>query len=207
MNEESSAHTIETDQRYQALMLDYVAGSLPRGPALVVSAHLALQPKAREITRTFDAAGGMLLDAIEPVEIAQPAWLEAETGRDYSDLALREIDDMAHVLSSLDEGRWRRNLAGMLTMPLPGCDAELLKLEAGRKVPEHGHSGLEVTLVLSGALDDGNQLYRRGDLLVHDEDSEHQPGAAKGGDCICLIAQTGSVRLKGPLGWLINRFN
>lgn len=207
MNEEFPAHTIEKDQRYQALLLDYVAGSLPRGPALVVSAHLALQPKAREITRTFDAAGGMLLDAIEPVEIAQPAWLETEVGGDYSRHALREIDDMAHVLSSLDHGRWRRNLAGMLMMPVPGCDAELLKLEAGRKVPEHGHSGLEVTLVLSGALDDGNQIYRRGELLVHDEDSEHQPGAAKGGDCICLIAQTGNVRLKGPLGWLINRFN
>jgi len=188
MIEESTAQTLETDQRYQALMLDYVTGSLPRGPALVVSAHLALQPKAREMTRTFDAAGGMLLDAIEPVEIARPAWLEAETGRDYSSHALRDIDGMAHVLSSLDQGRWRRNLAGMLMMPLPGCDAELLKLEAGRKVPEHGHSGLEVTLVLSGELDDGTQIYRRGDLLVHDEDSEHQPGAAKGGDCICLIA-------------------
>ncbi len=207
MNDEFTAHTIEEDQRYQALMLDYAAGSLPRGPALVVSAHLALQPQAREITRTFDAAGGMLLDAIEPVEIAQPDWLEAEVGADYSQYSLREIDDMAHVLSSLDQGRWRRNLAGMLMMPLPGCDAELLKLEAGRKVPEHGHSSLEVTLVLSGELDDGSQIYRRGDLLVHDEDSEHQPGAAKGGDCICLIAQTGSVRLKGPLGWLINRFN
>ncbi|MFN9612263.1 MAG: ChrR family anti-sigma-E factor [Hyphomonadaceae bacterium] len=207
MNDEFTAHTIEEDQRYQALMLDYAAGSLLRGPALVVSAHLALQPQAREITRTFDAAGGMLLDAIEPVEIAQPDWLEAEVGADYSQYSLREIDDMAHVLSSLDQGRWRRNLAGMLMMPLPGCDAELLKLEAGRKVPEHGHSGLEVTLVLSGELDDGSQIYRRGDLLVHDEDSEHQPGAAKGGDCICLIAQTGSVRLKGPLGWLINRFN
>ncbi|MFY7759891.1 ChrR family anti-sigma-E factor [Aquidulcibacter sp.] len=207
MNEENTALTIEKDQRYQALLMDYAAGSLPRGPALVVSAHLALQPQAREVTRTFDAAGGMLLDAIEPVEIAQPAWLEAEKSRDYSNHALREIDDMAHVLSSLDQGRWRRNLAGMLMMPLPGCDAELLKLEAGRKVPEHGHSGLEVTLVLSGELDDGSQIYRRGDLLVHDEDSEHQPGAAKGGDCICLIAQTGSVRLKGPLGWLINRFN
>ena len=207
MNDEFTAHTIEEDQRYQALMLDYAAGSLMRGPALVVSAHLALQPQAREITRTFDAAGGMLLDAIEPVEIAQPDWLEAEVGADYSQYSLREIDDMAHVLSSLDQGRWRRNLAGMLMMPLPGCDAELLKLEAGRKVPEHGHSGLEVTLVLSGELDDGSQIYRRGDLLVHDEDSEHQPGAAKGGDCICLIAQTGSVRLKGPLGWLINRFN
>ena len=207
MNDEFTAHTIEEDQRYQALMLDYAAGSLPRGPALVVSAHLALQPQAREITRTFDAAGGMLLDAIEPVEIAQPDWLEAEVGADYSQYSLREIDDMAHVLSSLDQGRWRRNLAGMLMMPLPGCDAELLKLEAGRKVPEHGHSGLEVTLVLSGELDDGSQIYRRGDLLVHDEDSEHQPGAAKGGDCICLIAQTGSVRLKGPLGCLINRFN
>lgn len=207
MNDKMTAHSIEKDQRYQALLLDYSAGSLPRGPALVVSAHLALHPRSREFTRTFDAAGGMLLDAIEPVEIAQPAWLEAEIGQDYSNHALREIDDRAHLLSSLDQGRWRRNLAGMLMMPLTGCDAELLKLEAGRKVPEHGHSGLEVTLVLSGSLDDGSQIYRRGDLLVHDEDSEHQPGAAKGSDCICLIAQTGPVRLKGPLGWLINRFN
>jgi putative transcriptional regulator len=207
MNDEFITDTIQQDQRYHALLLDYATGSLPRGPALVVSAHLALQPQAREFTRTFDAAGGILLDAIEPVDIAQPAWLEAEIGQDYSNHALREIDDMTHVLSSLDQGRWRRNLAGMLTMPLPGSDAELLKLEAGRKVPEHGHSGLEVTLVLSGALDDGSQVYRRGDLLVHDEDSEHQPGAAKGGDCICLIAQTGGIRLKGPLGWLINRFN
>lgn len=205
MTDTATAFSTDQDPRYQALMLDYVSGSLPRGPALVVAAHLALRPEARRVTRTFDAAGGIFLDAIEPVTIGKPVWLEAETGQDYSAMPLREIGDVAHVLSSLDQGRWRRNLAGMLMMPVPGCDAELLKLEAGRKVPEHGHAGLEVTLVLSGALDDGAQIYHRGDLLVHDEESEHQPGAAKGGDCICLIAQTGPVRLKGPLGWLINR--
>jgi putative transcriptional regulator len=207
MTDTATAFPTDQDPRYQALMLDYVSGSLPRGPALVVAAHLALRPDARRVTRTFDAAGGMFLDAIEPVTIGAPEWLEAETGQNYSSMPLREIGDVAHVLSSLDQGRWRRNLAGMLMMPVPGCDAELLKLEAGRKVPEHGHAGLEVTLVLSGALDDGAQIYHRGDLLVHDEESEHQPGAAKGGDCICLIAQTGPVRLKGPLGWLINRLN
>jgi putative transcriptional regulator len=207
MNEQFTDLTIERDQRYQALLLDYAAGSLPRGPAMVVSAHLALQPQAREFTRMYDAAGGMLLDAIDPVEIAQPVWLEKEVSRDYSNHALRKSGDMADIMSSLEQGCWRRNLAGMVMIPLPASDTELLKLEAGRKVPEHGHSGLEVTLVLSGALEEGSKIYRRGDLLVHDEDSEHQPGAAKGGDCICLIAQTGAVRLKGPLGWLINHFN
>jgi putative transcriptional regulator len=198
---------VEQEQRYHALLLDYVAGSLPRGPAFVVGAHLALQPQARAVTQTFDSAGGAFLDALEPVAIGAPIWLEHETPADSANHALRHQDDVAHVLSSLDHGRWRRNLAGMLTMPVPGCDVELLKLEAGRRVPEHGHKGLEITLVLSGALDDGDQLYRRGQMLVHDEDSEHQPGAAPGSDCICLIAQTAPIRLKGTLGWILNRFS
>ena len=207
MTHAQSLQSLEQEQRYQALLLDYVAGSLLRGPAFVVGAHLALQPQARAVTQTFDSAGGALLDALEPVAIGAPTWLDRETPADSANHALRHQDDVAHVLSSLDQGRWRRNLAGMLTMPVPGCDVELLKLEAGRKVPEHGHKGLEITLVLSGALDDGDQLYRRGQMLVHDEDSEHQPSAASGSDCICLIAQTAPIRLKGTLGWILNRFS
>jgi putative transcriptional regulator len=110
------------------------------------------------------------------------------------------------MLATLDQGRWKRNLAGMLVKPVPGLKAELLKLEAGRQVPHHGHNGLELTLVLSGAFSDGHGTYRRGDLVIHDEDSEHQPEAVAGGDCICLISQTAPIRLNGPLGWLINRF-
>jgi putative transcriptional regulator len=192
------------NDRYEAALFDYSAGTLRSGPAFVVAAHLALQPKARKLVGAFDAAGGSLLDELEPVALATPPWLEqnedAPTGR------ATRAPDVAHVLSSLDQGRWKRNLAGMLVKPVPGVDAQLLKLEAGRSVPHHGHNGLELTLVLSGSFGDGHGIYKRGDLVVQDEDSEHQPCAVASSDCICLISQTAPVRLNGPLGWLINRF-
>jgi putative transcriptional regulator len=193
------------DTRYEAAMFDYAAGSLPAGPAFVVAAHLALRPEAKEVVDVFDAAGGSLLDELEPVDLATPAWLASED--DVPSAKSHEAPDFAHVLSSLDQGRWKRNLAGMLVKPVPGVAAQLLKLEAGRSVPHHGHHGLELTLVLSGSFGDGHGVYRRGDLVIHDEDSEHQPCAVANSDCICLISQTAPVRLNGPLGWLINRFS
>jgi putative transcriptional regulator len=196
----------DNDTLYKATMLDYSAGTLPAGPAFVVAAHLALQPKARAAVDILDATGGALFDALEPAPIAPPAWLEqADASQDLAPKD-KQSPDVAHVLSSLDQGRWKRNLAGMLVKPIPGVAAQLLKLEAGRGVPHHGHQGLELTLVLSGAFGDGHGTYHRGDLVIHDEDSEHQPHAVSTSDCICLIAQTAPIRLNGPLGWLLNRF-
>jgi putative transcriptional regulator len=198
----------DTDTLYRAAMFDYSAGTLPPGPAFVVAAHLALQPRASKIIDMFDATGGTLFDALEPASIAPPAWLYDDRLSPAPVLEREEAQtsDVAHMLATLDQGRWKRNLAGMLVKPVPGVKAELLKLEAGRRVPHHGHHGLELTLVLSGAFDDGHGIYRRGDLVIHDEDSEHQPGATPGGDCICLISQTAPIRLDGPMGWLISRF-
>jgi putative transcriptional regulator len=195
----------QNEDRYEAALFEYASGALPAGPAFVVSAHLALQPEARAIVGVFDAAGGSLLDELEPVALAMPAWLAADAA--VPTQSAPRGTDMAHVLSCLDQGRWKRNLAGMLVKPVPGVAAQLLKLEAGRSVPHHGHHGLELTLVLSGSFGDGHGVYKRGDLVIHDEDSEHQPCAIASSDCICLISQTAPVRLKGALGWLVNRFS
>jgi putative transcriptional regulator len=186
--------------------MEYAAGTLPKGPAYVVAAHLALQPKAKADVDALDAAGGFLLDMIEPVALAKPDWLADEKIVRLHASKEEAENDVAHVLSCLDQGRWKRNLAGMLVKPVHGGTAQLLKLEAGRRVPHHGHHGLELTLVLSGAFEDGHGTYRRGDLVVHDEDSDHQPGAMATSDCICLISQVGPVRLSGPMGWFINPF-
>ena len=205
MTQTTSFPTSDFDDRYQAALFDYAAGSLPAGPAFVVAAHLAVRPQANVAMEVYDTIGGSLLDELEPVALAMPAWLHGELDTKID--ITTEMPSIAHVLSSLDQGRWKRNLAGMLVKPIPGVDAQLLKLEAGRSVPHHGHHGLEATLVLSGAFGDGHGIYRRGDLVIHDEESEHQPCAVAGSDCICLISQTAPVRLNGPLGWLINRFS
>ena len=205
MTQTTTASVIDMTDRYQSALFDYAAGSLPAGPAFVVAAHLALRPHAKGVVEVFDTIGGSLLDEIAPVPLATPSWLDSDGAIHV--MPEPEAPSMAHVLSSLDQGRWKRNLAGMLVKPVPGMDAQLLKLEAGRSVPHHGHHGLELTLVLSGSFGDGHGVYKRGDLVIQDEDSEHQPCALANSDCICLISQTAPVRLNGPLGWLINRFS
>jgi putative transcriptional regulator len=205
MNAIALSPLADIQTRYEAAMFDYAAGSLPTGLAFVVAAHLAVRPPARALVSVFDSAGGALLDALDPVGIAQPDWLADENAAPSK--TLQEPRDVAHVLASLDQGRWRRNVAGMLVKPVPGVAAQLLKLEAGRSVPHHGHHGLELTLVLSGTFGDGHGVYQRGDLVVHDEDSEHQPHAMATSDCICLISQTAPVRLKGAVGWFVKHFS
>jgi putative transcriptional regulator len=205
------AHTImpvsDLALRNDSILIDHAAGNLPGGPAFVVEAWLALNPSARAASCALDAVGARLLEQLEPSPIQMPAWL-AETGPGPVQPHLPAVADaVGGLLESLDRGRWRRSLSGMLTKPVGVSGAHLLKIEAGHQVPEHGHRGLELTLVLSGALEDETGRYGRGALVVHDEDSAHTPGAVAGaGTCICLIAQTGPVALKGPLGWAINPF-
>jgi putative transcriptional regulator len=205
MNIVAPLPVVDFQTRYEAALFDYAAGSLPTGPAFVVGAHLAVRPPARALVAVFDAAGGALLDGLEPVSLTQPDWLGEDEAAPST--TFPETRDMAHILASLDQGRWRRNLAGMLVKPVPGVAAQLLKLEAGRSVPHHGHHGLELTLVLSGSFSDGHGVYQRGDLIVHDQNSEHQPCAMATSDCICLISQTAPVRLKGALGWFVARLS
>lgn len=189
--------------RYECVLVDYAAGALPPGPAFVVEAHLALRPDAARLVRTWEAAGGALLDAIAPVPLrAVPTDAPAPSAAGAVEPA---PPAQASVLSGLDQGKWRRDFSGMLTKPLQGVNARLLKLEAGRKAPLHGHRGLELTLVLSGAFEDEDGVHRRGELLVHDEETEHAPGAPVGRDCICLVSEPGPVRLRGPMGWILDR--
>jgi putative transcriptional regulator len=199
---QARAHPTDVDVLYDGALMDYSAGNLAAGPAFVVAAHLSLRPSARALVGVADSAGGSLLEELEPVSLASPAWLTEAAPVPAT--SYTETNVFARVLSSLDQGRWKRNLAGMLVKPVPGVAAQLLKLEAGRSVPHHGHHGQEFTLVLSGAFEDGHGIYRRGDLVVQDEEGEHQPCATSDGDCICLISQTAPVRLKGPLGWIVN---
>ena len=57
----------------------------------------------------------------------------------------------------------------------------LLRVAAGRPVPEHGHGGQELTLILSGAYRDRFGVFAaKGDIADHDEEVEHQPIAEPG---------------------------
>lgn len=76
----------------------------------------------------------------------------------------------------------------------PSTIVRLLKIPAGKPVPEHGHRGRELTLVLAGSFGDSVSVFKRGDVELADDELTHQPIAAPGEDCICLAITEAPLR-------------
>jgi putative transcriptional regulator len=81
--------------------------------------------------------------------------------------------------------------------------ARLLRFQGGFKVPAHGHSGRELTLVLTGSLCDRDTVLHRGDIAETDERTEHQPFAGPGEDCMCLAVTDAPLRFKNMYARLL----
>jgi putative transcriptional regulator len=73
----------------------------------------------------------------------------------------------------------------------------LLNIAEGQAVPEHGHGGMEMTLILSGAYQDRFGRFGPGDIADLDEHVEHQPIVEPGAPCICLVATEKPTKFKG----------
>jgi putative transcriptional regulator len=85
-------------------------------------------------------------------------------------------------------GSWLRHakIAGVGQLHLIKCSSNVV-------LPEHGHEGSELTMVLRGTLSDSTGLYHPGDVCDLDESIEHAPKAGVEG-CICVVAQDRPVR-------------
>ena len=128
---------------------------------------------------------------------------EANFGR-YSEipLPLRRL-----VGNSFDDIAWRRVVPGVQRhrIALPGTQSSLymLKIGPGRKMPEHGHNGKEMTLILRGSYSDVLGQYRAGDVADLDEHVEHQPMVDSDWPSICLVATEQPTRFKSIVSRLM----
>lgn len=104
----------------------------------------------------------------------------------------------------LDRVPWKRLVPGVQHFPLPltpGAKGQLrlLKCAPGVALPEHDHSGSELTLVLRGAYRDNHGTYRAGDVADMAAGTGHAPVADDKEGCVCLIASEGKIRFKSFL--------
>jgi putative transcriptional regulator len=196
-----------------ALMIGYSAGTLPEAFSLVVATHISLCDDCRARMYEFDALGGELLEGTDAEAVALEEDSFAAT------LALIEKGDRsAHVVrperaggvfpsplqsyvgGDLSAVRWRK-IGGGVSQAVLKTDGQatvrLLKIPGGVAVPDHGHRGTELTLVLQGAFSDETSRFGAGDVEVANEDLEHQPIAEPGMDCICLAATDAPLRFRG----------
>ena len=206
-------------------LLAYAAGDLGEAWSLVIATHLALCPVCRGAVRDAEAIGGALIDELAPETLAgdalektlaraaasqsMPAAAPASSGGGGAVPVLPQpLRDYAG--GDVDDLRWHRLGRGAYHIPLVksggGEVARLLKIPAGQPVPEHGHSGLELTMVLCGSFADESGRFARGDVETADADMVHQPVAEPGEDCVCLAVTDARLRFRSPLARLAQPF-
>lgn len=107
-----------------------------------------------------------------------------------------------YVGGDIDAIRWRSVGMGVKQAILDTsseASARLLFIPAGSAMPDHGHNGTEMTMVLAGAFADEMDYFARGDVEIADEDLHHTPVADISEDCICLAVTDGPLKFKSIL--------
>lgn len=189
----------------EPLLMAYAAGTLPEAFSLVAAAHVSLCDDCRARLMAFEAVGGAVL---EEGAAAMEAGVEACLARAALPIAARPAPRRQGVLpgplvdyvgGGIEGVRWQKLGMGVRQAILPTsrqASARLLYIPAGQAVPDHGHRGMELTLVLQGAFRDETDRFGPGDVEIAGEELNHVPTAEPGQDCICLAATDAPLRFK-----------
>lgn len=201
------------------LLVSYAAGSLAEGWSIAVATHLALCPSCRRRLTVAESIGGDMLEAIADDAPVDDSWASVRTRLQQQPKATapatRKTPPTGHdgglpeplrsyVGGDMDTLKWRPLGRGAYQIPIRTGDREtkvrLLRIPAGKPVPEHSHGGRELTLVLSGSFVDGDETFARGDLEDADASLTHQPMATPDADCICLAVTDAPLRFRS---WIV----
>lgn len=203
---------IPTHHPSDTLLIAYAAGTTTEAEALAISTHLTFCPDCRAKDMAAEAVGGALLDGIEAAPM--------RVGTLQSTLA--RLDDVAptapkhttrpkgmpeglptslatYAADALLETGWRVVAPGIrqLAFHTAGVTkARLLKLKPGTVLPEHGHQGTELTILLAGSYTDELGHFERGDMAELDESIAHRPVVDEGAECLALIVTAAPLRFR-----------
>ena len=206
------------------ILMGYAAGALPEAFNLMAATHLSLCDNCRAQAGAFDALGGELLDQISrtsPVSMS-PDSLQATLARIAAGTEAASRDAAAptgrgilpgplraYVGGDLEAVRWWPVGMGVRQARLKtsrAASARLLFIPAGTAMPEHGHRGTEMTMVLQGAFLDDGVRFGRGDVETADSDCQHTPIADIGEDCVCLAVTDAPLRFDGIVHRIAQKF-
>jgi putative transcriptional regulator len=203
------------------LLLSYEAGSLAEGWSLAVATHLAYCAPCRERARAAAQVGGALLETIGAEPMREDALALALARLDAAPPApVREVKPAVasnvpaplrdYIGNDLDAIAWRNLGTGAKQFLIKTGDGQtsvrLLRIAAGKPVPEHGHRGLELTVVLRGTLVDDEDRFGVGDIEEANDAVEHQPRAGAEDECICLAVTDAPLRFKSLIVRLAQPF-
>jgi putative transcriptional regulator len=177
------------------------AGTLRAGFDLVAAAHVRNCAECRAQVAAFEQVGGALLAETPPAPVDKDALTRTLSQLDAPppQLPARSLEDILAGAKRrwVAPGIW---VAKVDTPHAPDDRIYLLSAAPGMATAKHSHSGSEFTLVLSGALSDGEAVYRAGDFTERDASDTHHPKAHGDAPCVCLFATHGRLSAAGWIG-------
>lgn len=208
-----------------ATLMRYASGDLDEAFLVVVASHLAMCDHCRRAAHRAEELGGELLEQAEAAPLPTAAFdtlmarLDSNGPGMEMPAPVRPVRANANVPAPLidrigerlEDIPWRTIAPGVKKHAIrtdPGTPSSLYMLwvAPGKAVPEHGHGGAEMTLILSGAYRDEFGIFGPGDIADLDEHVEHQPHVESGAPCICLVAAETPIRFKGLVSRLLQPF-
>jgi putative transcriptional regulator len=194
-----------------ATLVAYASGNLAAAHGILVEAHVAMCGQCRAGLRQAESLGGAVLADQEDVAVTDlcrsatlasldailPQAAKAKQVKGELPLVLSRLLDG----KALDDLHWKKKAPGVSMFDIPlskgsKTHLKLLSIKPGAAMPEHGHGGEEITLILKGAYRDHMGLFQAGDVADLDEDIEHTPVVVGEVACICLVALEAPTRFK-----------
>ncbi|BED91228.1 anti-ECF sigma factor ChrR [Pseudoalteromonas sp. MM1] len=113
--------------------------------------------------------------------------------------------ELPRALTRISHGRFTQ--VGKLARSRVAIDdgplrSSLLHIGAGGEIPEHTHTGFEVTLLLDGEFSDEEGSYVPGDFIWQDGSHQHTPLTKNG--CLCFTVVSSALHFNKGLSKLLN---
>jgi putative transcriptional regulator len=212
---------IPTHHLDDSTLLAYAAGTLDEAFTVVAASHVAVCPACRAAVKSAEALGAAMLEGMEEAPISEDCRARTMASLDRALFTgRRAVQPRAELplplatrlsVARFSELPWKKKAPGvaMLDVKLSGRangQLKLMRISAGRAMPEHGHGGEEITLVLKGAYIDHMGRFSEGDVADLDEAIEHRPVVDQDRDCICLVATERPTRFKSLAARLMQPF-
>jgi len=212
-------------------LVSYASGNLDEAFSVVVAAHIAMCPECRAELHAAEDIGGQMLEEAGEAELSGDAFerimacIDGE-GSAVTPIRRPSVSPSSHhakaggdvplplrrfIGGDLDSIPWKTVAPGVLRHKIAletdtPSSLYMLHIAPGKAVPEHGHGGAEMTLILSGAYRDEMGVFGPGDIADLDEHVEHQPKVEPGAPCICLVATEAPTKFKGVFSRLMQPF-
>ncbi len=202
-------------------LVEFAAGSSHTGMSVAISVHLHFCKYCRERVSELESTSAVLFETQAPAPLAANAFdqlmqrIQQEPAAQPTPPPPKAKSRFPRALQSLlpeslDELEWRHPMKNLSVTRLmtdeTGMIIGLHHMKAGGRVPNHGHRGEEINVVLEGGFSDQKGSYAEGDFIYRTTGDIHAPQADAHGDCLMLSVVAAPVKLTGPLGWIINPF-